>query len=576
MEMPENVGFGKVVGRFTLAVATGPEEARFPRSKPASGKITFTPGPARLLNVTADPPVTIIPQPIVCTLDDEGHLIDPEGDRGVWLIATDDDDNNPVDWPYQVQIALEGITRWTFNMKVPEDATLDLTTVLPVADVTGRPMLRGEPGTPGPRGPRGPEGDASLKPKHTLTPALAPGATNMILLPTENHGWQIGGDTDGASLSLDTTRRGPFTEASFHLDSRTGKRVYMLNKTLTPPIDLNDGPIVVWVYLPQGAPAGVGVEIGIDASNKWIWTGARGAHDPDQAGYHINGWTAFEFFPSFALGSPPMDGLTYGRVLISGIGHHGYVGGVGQRMLPKTATGDLLYPNGVMSVFFDDGYMDIYTHALPVLARHGAYGIAPIIAELAEQDDNDLFMDVDILRRLQDQAGWEVSAHSFASAAHDNRYTSLDPDELETEFRELKAWLTTHGFDTSIWISPGGVFSRTIWETGSRYFSIHRGVAPSGSTGASVGALSASPRRVYPTSDAPSFFVPSTTKATMMEAIDNVKAAKSWGSIVFHHTKDGPSVESSIGVDDLDEIMAYAAAEGVPIRTVNQVMRSVE
>lgn len=177
MELPENVGYGKVVGRFTLAVATGTEETRFPRSKPASGKVTFTPAPLRLLNVTADPPVTIIPQPIVCTLDDEGHLIDPELDRGVWLIATDDDDNNPVDWPYQVEVTLEGIRRWTFNMQVPEDATIDLTTVLPVAGSKGSAIVRG------PRGPAGGIDEAAADGRY-VHKATAPLADKLLPIAT--------------------------------------------------------------------------------------------------------------------------------------------------------------------------------------------------------------------------------------------------------------------------------------------------------------------------------------------------------------------------------------------------------
>src|SRR5690606_13061540 len=98
-----------------------------------------------------------------------------------------------------------------------------------------------------------------------------------------------------------------------------------------------------------------------------------GAQDPDRAGHHLDGWTAFELFPERAtqVGTPTRDNNTYAQVALIGTGQEAWIGGIGQRLLPRTPNDTLAYPNGVLTLFFDDGYDSQYTHAMPVLARHG-------------------------------------------------------------------------------------------------------------------------------------------------------------------------------------------------------------
>lgn len=146
VELPENMGYGQVTARFLLTVADGPDEGRMPDGKAATGKITFTAAPDWMTNITADPPVVIIPKPIECFLDPQGYLIDPEGARGVWLPATDDEDLDPVGWTYMVQVALEGVPRRSFSIAVPEGTTRDLAKLTPVASSTGNAIVRGPSG----------------------------------------------------------------------------------------------------------------------------------------------------------------------------------------------------------------------------------------------------------------------------------------------------------------------------------------------------------------------------------------------------------------------------------------------
>ena len=63
MALPVNVATCTVTGTFVNADGT----------IPASGTVTFTPVPARILDATATPPTTIVGTPIVATVDRRRH-----------------------------------------------------------------------------------------------------------------------------------------------------------------------------------------------------------------------------------------------------------------------------------------------------------------------------------------------------------------------------------------------------------------------------------------------------------------------------------------------------------------------
>lgn len=164
--LPENMSYGRVVGRFLHAIGDGPADVdEFPDGLPAQGTVTFTPSAAWLLDLSAAPvPVTVYPGPITCTLDAEGYLVGPQATRGVWLVSTDDPDLNPTGWTYNVTVSILGKGTRSFSIAVPAGSEQDLTTLTPVAAAGGVPVIRGEKGDTGATGaigPQGPPGEVS-------------------------------------------------------------------------------------------------------------------------------------------------------------------------------------------------------------------------------------------------------------------------------------------------------------------------------------------------------------------------------------------------------------------------------
>lgn len=67
---------------------------------------------------------------------------------------------------------------------------------------------------------------------------------------------------------------------------------------------------------------------------------------------------------------------------------------------------------GMVSLTFDDGLRGVYEYTFPVLRRLGLPGVAAIIVEQMESDNDD-YMRAEELLELQD-AGWEIASHGYS------------------------------------------------------------------------------------------------------------------------------------------------------------------
>ena len=139
-DIPSNIGYGTITGRFLIAYADGTDADLYPDGVPASGNIYFTPLVEALRDATSTPsPVTIVPQVIACGLDVDGYLTSPSGTPGVRLVATDNATDGVEDWFWKVEYRLtnqlgqplRGIPSHTLSL--PAGTSVDLTNFIPVA-----------------------------------------------------------------------------------------------------------------------------------------------------------------------------------------------------------------------------------------------------------------------------------------------------------------------------------------------------------------------------------------------------------------------------------------------------------
>lgn len=166
--LPSTITYGKVVGRFILAVGdTSTDPDVLPDAVAASGVVSFTPALVIGRETSAVPPTTVIRKVIDCTLNADGDLIDPVGQLGVWLTTGS----------YRVAYSLSGATVPSHVIEVldthTDAAPLDLTVAMPpggnvltpseYTELSARIDTLAAAGVVGPAGPAGPAGADGLQ-----------------------------------------------------------------------------------------------------------------------------------------------------------------------------------------------------------------------------------------------------------------------------------------------------------------------------------------------------------------------------------------------------------------------------
>ena len=134
--LPLDVATGIVAGRLTRAAAPGTIGEPIPNAR-----VTFTPEFEIAAAPHASPPVLILPDPVRCTTDETGLLLDERGNPGVELVATDAPGLEPAAWTWRVVVhsPATGAQRW--SILVPAGQTTDLSTAVHVPSDTGQAIL---------------------------------------------------------------------------------------------------------------------------------------------------------------------------------------------------------------------------------------------------------------------------------------------------------------------------------------------------------------------------------------------------------------------------------------------------
>jgi peptidoglycan/xylan/chitin deacetylase (PgdA/CDA1 family) len=90
-------------------------------------------------------------------------------------------------------------------------------------------------------------------------------------------------------------------------------------------------------------------------------------------------------------------------------------------------------PNRPVVITFDDGNLDVYTNAFPIMQKYGFTGVMYIVANELHADG---YMGVDQIQEMA-AAGWEVGSHSMTHAhlsdAHDRLYYEINQSRIDLE-----------------------------------------------------------------------------------------------------------------------------------------------
>lgn len=133
MALPVAVSSCRVSGRFLSAVMDSTDPDQEPDGVPVPGlSVTFTATVQRVKVAGSTPPVVVELAPVTVACNDDGDLVDADGDLGVFLVASDDPDLEPTGWTWRATVSAPSFTDYSFAFVAPSGGDIDLTTVVPV------------------------------------------------------------------------------------------------------------------------------------------------------------------------------------------------------------------------------------------------------------------------------------------------------------------------------------------------------------------------------------------------------------------------------------------------------------
>lgn len=235
------------------------------------------------------------------------------------------------------------------------------------------------------------------------------------------------------------------------------------------------------------------------------------------------------------------------------------------------------FPQGVVTVCFDDSYASVHDLARPIM---DARGIPGTTYSIAERVGTPTYVTVPQLRNVQDMSGWEVAGHSYSAAAHTNRYPSLTAEEADDDLRSLKAWLVTNGFPSESFAYPGGRFDPTtdgvpVDQLVGRYFNSARSILYNFSVETFPPAMRTRLRALSGISSV--IGVGDRANVTTLTGtgggLDRCQAQGSWLILTFHRiVTSTPTDPAECSQADFQTVMDAIVARGIPTATVADVL----
>lgn len=371
------------------------------------------------------------------------------------------------------------------------------------------------------------------------------------------HGWVILSST--AASMVDDASDFALGSQSLRVTTKTDGTPGSVQKTGLS-LDLTGRQIVLWVKVTGATVLNQLLLYAGDTTmaNNFSWTIANAG--VGQQVFREGEWApvVLSFADAAATGSPNRANISTLRVR-TGASNGSSVtlrlGGIGLSGEP------LMFPNGVVSFTCDDSYASQFNALRPALDKYGWGATAYTIVDLLGTPG---YMTLDQLNKLEQSHGWEVAGHSFTAAMHAAGYGDASTLEaIEADVRALRRWLLANGFRGAEHLAyPKGFFTAESQAVMGRYFA----------TGRTVINRMAETLRPSDRMRLRSLSVTNTTTlATAKALVDRVKNGKAWGIITIHDLVVTPTVGTHWAIADLQALVDYVAAQGIPVMTVSEV-----
>ncbi|MGW2060447.1 polysaccharide deacetylase family protein [Streptomyces sp. NPDC001937] len=235
------------------------------------------------------------------------------------------------------------------------------------------------------------------------------------------------------------------------------------------------------------------------------------------------------------------------------------------------------FPNGVVSITFDDSYASVFSLAKPKMDALGFQGSMFNIAEAIGSGSS--YLTVPQMRIMQDYSGWEQGGHAYGAAAHAARYTTMTEQAVDDDFRKLRSWMVHNGFTSEHFAYPGGQFGKMtdgvpVDQIAARYFTTARSIV-SETVESFAPAMPHRLKAVTGINDGTS--IGGVTVSSLTAAggkLDRCMNNGDWLILCLHKLVAGtPADSTEIGQAGFNTLMDAISSRGIPVVTVSEAMR---
>jgi hypothetical protein len=231
-----------------------------------------------------------------------------------------------------------------------------------------------------------------------------------------------------------------------------------------------------------------------------------------------------------------------------------------------TFTRPSLYPNGVVSITFDDCWASQATLAAPALDLFGYGANAMVIVEALTSDATKFTQPT--LDTLQAYHRWEIGGHAYTFAAHNAGFSTLPQGALDVELRALQDWLKHYGYrGYDLFAYPLGDDNPAVNASVGNYFTLARQIVRVPSLPLPVDQ----PMRLR------SYSVTNTDSLASVEAkVDAAFTAGCWLVLTFHKLVTvTPTAGTEWPSTDFTSLITYINGKGMPVLTLGSVLDSI-
>lgn len=238
--------------------------------------------------------------------------------------------------------------------------------------------------------------------------------------------------------------------------------------------------------------------------------------------------------------------------------------------------GSSVFPNGVVSVCFDDSWSSPRDLAW---AKLDGYGYPASLFTITDTLGTTSRLTLTDIKTRVDRFGWESAAHAQFDTNHGVTYTGLTAATLEADLRAQRTWQLVNGIrggDGTAY--PLGQFGKTsdgqsTTDIVRRYFAWSRTTANRTRETFPPAGL----HRLRAISSISTFtggIAPTSLTTTTTGTIDKAKTNSAWLILVFHKiVTTAPASTTELLQTDFNSIIDKINSAGMPVLTVGDVLR---